>query len=409
MTALDPAVLTSDQYRRNPAPVWERMRNDHPLFHDPSTGIWWLTRYDDVKAVFADHATYSAATYEHSTGKVLGPTLISRDDYGHVVRRKIVAPDFVGNRLAGYRDMITSAASRLIDGFSDDGHFDLVSQFSAQLPVDVIAGMLGMTGDGDRFRAWVTDLIMGLAPIDELRQRGQVAHEEFCAHIAPALDDVDDPSRTDHIAKIARAEVDGERLDREEITAFCGLLFIAGGETTDKAIANMWFNLLTRPELFAAVQETPALWDNAFSETMRLSAPVISEDRFTTAPVEWYGTEIPVGDRVRVCMGAAHLDPTYFANPLDFDLDRNDLHLTKELRSGGSTEPGRQGHLGFGLGKHFCIGYELARTEALIGSERLLARCADIGIAEGADPFLTIQGNAFQAVESLPLRFIPLR
>ena len=201
--------------------------------------------------------------------------------------------------------MIQSMASKLIDKFNDDGHFDLVGQFSAQLPVDVIAGMLGMVGDGDLFRAWVTDMIRGLAPVDELREKGLEAHRQFCAHIAPSLENVDDPARTDHIAKIARAEVDGQALDRDEITAFCGLLFIAGGETTDKAIANMWFNLLTRPDAWAAVNEAPELWDAAFSETMRLTAPVISEDRFTTAPVEWYGTEIPVGDRVRVCMGSA--------------------------------------------------------------------------------------------------------
>ena len=85
------------------------MRDEHPLFHDESTDIWWLTRYEDVAAVFADYQTYSASTYELSTGKVVGPTLISRDDYGHVVRRKMVAPDFVGKRLAAYGGEISAA------------------------------------------------------------------------------------------------------------------------------------------------------------------------------------------------------------------------------------------------------------------------------------------------------------
>ena len=121
------------------------------------------------------------------------------------------------------------------------------------------------------------------------------------------------------------------------------------------------------------------------------------------------GVEIPAGARVRVCMGSANLDETVFADPLTFDLERKDLHLGVELRSGGSTDRGRAGHLGFGLGKHFCIGYQLARTEAKIGSQQLLRRCADLRIAPGAEPSPTIQGNAFQAVESLPLTFIPLR
>ena len=292
-------VLHSDEYRRDPEPVWERMRDDHPLFHDPIDDIWWLTRYDDVATVFADHETYSAATYEGSTGQVLGPTLISRDDHGHVVRRSIVAPDFVGKRLAGYRQMITDCATDLVDRFADDGSFDLVAQFSSRLPVDVISGMLGMAGDGDLFRQWVTDMIMGLAPVEGLREKGLEAHAAFLRAHRAALRNVDDPARMDHIAKIARAEVEGQRLDPEEITAFCGLLFIAGGETTDKAISNMWCNLFADRERFDFVVADPALWDNVFSETMRRSPPVTSEDRFTTAGVEWYGTEIPVGARVR--------------------------------------------------------------------------------------------------------------
>lgn len=407
-------VLHTDEYRLAPAPVWERMRHDHPLVHDTTDirgAVWWLTRYDDVAAVFADHETYSAATYEDRTGAVLGPTLISRDDHGHVLRRSIVAPDFVGKRLATFFDLIAACASQLIDRFDDTagpggtGRVDLIRQFTKRLPVDVISAMLGMSGDGDLFRRWVTEMIMGLAPIAELREQGLAAHRAFCAHIAPALADVDDPGRNDLIAKIARAEVEGFRLDHDEIVAFCGLLFIAGGETTDKAMGNMWWNLLTRPELFAEVQAQPALWHAAFSETMRRTPPVLTEDRFTTRPVGWYGVEIPTGDMVRVCIGAANLDETRFADPLRFDLHRADLHLEKELRSGGSTHPGRHGHLGFGLGKHFCIGYELARMEAVIGSELLVEHMTDIQLVDDDGIGPRVEGSSFSAVPALEVSY----
>jgi len=404
MTPLTSDQLYSTEYRRGPEPFWAQMRNDYPLFYDDVADLWWLTRYDDVAAVFADHETYSASTYEQSTGRVLGPTLISRDDRGHVVRRSIVAPDFVGKRLQRSVPMVESCSSALIDRFADTGEFDLIGNFSARLPVDVISAMLGMEGDGDLFRRWVTEMIQGLAQAPELRAKGQAAHADFCAHIAPMLQGVDDPERADHIAKIARAEVDGERLDAEEITAFCGLLFIAGGETTDKAIANMWWNLWRDPGLFAAVAADD-LWDNAFSETMRRTPPVTSEDRFTTSTVSWYGQEIPAGARVRVSMGSAHLDDSVFANPEVFDIHRSDLHLTKELRSGGSTDPDRAGHLGFGLGKHFCIGYELARAEARIGSQQLAERCRNLRPAPGPELRPEIQGNSFQALAAFPMLF----
>lgn len=385
------------------------MRDEQPIFYDEIADLWMLTRYHDVAAVFADHQTYSAATYEQSTGRVLGPTLISRDDYGHVVRRSIVAPDFVGKRLQNSLPMVRACTDRLIDAFDADGECELVAQFSSRLPVDVISALLGMEGDGDLFRQWVTDMIQGLAPDPERRARGKQAHGAFCAHIAPALAAVDDPERIDHIAKIARAEVDGERLTNDEITAFCGLLFIAGGETTDKAIANMWWNLWQQPERFQHVVEHPDKWDAAFSETMRRTPAVISEDRFTTIPVEWYGQEIPEGARIRISIGAANLDPTVFDDPLRFDPDRADLHRGKELRSGASTDAGRTGHLGFGLGKHFCIGYELARAEAIVGSQRLVERCSNLRPALQSVPGPQIQGNAFQAVPAFPLVFDPVR
>jgi cytochrome P450 len=201
MRSFDPAVLRSDHYRFAPEPVWQQMREDHPIVRDstdPRGEVWWLTRYADVAAVFADHETYSAATYEDRTGAVLGPTLISRDDHGHVLRRSIVAPDFVGKRLASSFDLITHCANTLIDRFADHGGFDLVAQFSKRLPVDVIAAMLGMTGDGDLFRQWVSDMIMGLAPVDHLRAAGKEAHGAFCRHIEPALRGVDDTTRGDH-------------------------------------------------------------------------------------------------------------------------------------------------------------------------------------------------------------------
>jgi len=385
--------------------VWAELRDEQPIFYDDIADLWLLTRYHDVAAVFADHDTYSASTYEQSTGRVLGPTLISRDDYGHVARRSIVAPDFVGKRLQRSLPMVRACAANLIDAFVRNGECELVAQFSSRLPVDVISALLGMEGDGDLFRQWVTEMIQGLGLDPEQRSLGKRAHAAFCAHIAPALQGVDDPARMDHIAKIARAEVDGERLSGDEITAFCGLLFIAGGETTDKAIANMWWNLWQQPELFHHVVEHPAAWDHAFSETMRRSPAVIHEDRFTTSDVEWYGQQIPCGARVRVSIGAANLDPTVFRDPLRFDPDRSDLHRGKELRSGASTDAGRSGHLGFGLGKHFCIGYELARAEAVIGSQLLVERCANLRPALDTMPRPQIQGNAFQAVPSFPLVF----
>ena len=398
------SALYSREYRRNPEVIWEKMRNDFPVFYDDVSDMWWVTRYEDVKNIFIDHETFSSSTYELTTGQVVGPTLISRDDYGHVVRRKIVAPDFVGNRLKSYEQLVINCVNELINRFADPNQVSLVREFSSQLPVDVISAILGMDGDGYLFRQWVTARIMGLSGSPELRQKRLDANTAFCSHIAPLLSGVDNPERVDHVAKIARAEVEGQRLSKEEITAFCGLLFIAGGETTDKAIANMWWNVLTQPETLRAVIDDESLWSNAFSETMRRTPAVISEDRFTTRQVEIQGVEIAKGARVRACLGSAHLDSSVFKDPLRFDIFRSDLHLGKENRSGVSKDVERSGHFGFGLGKHFCIGYELARNEAVIGSKLILERLGTPSLnSQQQGP--VVQGNSFFAVKELQVSF----
>ena len=188
------------------------------------------------------------------------------------------------------------------------------------------------------------------------------------------------------------------------MAAFCGLLFIAGGEPTDKAIANMWWNVLTQPDTLQAVIEDESLWSNAFSETMRRTPAVISEDRFTTRQVEIQGVEIAKGARVRACLGSAHLDSSVFKDPLRFDIFRSDLHLGKENRSGVSKDVERSGHFGCGLGKHFCIGYELARNEAVIGSKLILERLGTPSLnSQQQGP--VVQGNSFFAVKELQVSF----
>ena len=214
---------------------------------------------------------------------------------------------------------------------------------------------------------------------------------------------MDDPQRTDHIAKIARAEVEGHRLDREEITAFCGLLFIAGGETTDKAIANMWFNLLSRPELiersggrsitvgqrFQRNDAAHLAGDHRRSLHHRTGRVVRDRDSRWRPGAREHGG----GSQGRVRLRRpGHVRPSPQGSASDQRASIGRFHRTGPSRA----------TLGFGMGKHFCVGYELARTEAIIGSNLLLDRCGRFAIADGAAPYVSLV-NAFQATFDLIL------
>ena len=394
--------LYSEAYLRDPGPLWTRLREDHPLVHDPRQDVWIVSRYPDVAELLSNHETYSIATYAGSTGAVLGETLIQMDGPEHVWRRSAVAPEFVGGRLEGYAEVIEAEIDRLIEAFPHGGTVDVVRDFSRFLPVNVIVAMLGFGGSADMqvFRDWVSEIMAGLAPVPEPRAKGIEARNAFAAHIAPYMAEPLDEERRDLIARVCRAEHDGRRLDRDEVVAFLGLLFIAGGETTDKAIGNLWFNLLSRPDLLEACRADAALLEPCFTETMRVDAPVIAEDRFLNHDVELHGTVVPAGARVRGLLGAANRDPEMFADADSFDHERTDLHLGLERRTG--VVPDGSMHLGFGLGKHFCLGYQLARREAVRGSERLLEELPGVRFADPGQSGPVIS-RSMRALPSLPV------
>ena len=394
--------LYSDEYLRDPGPLWARLREDHPLVHDARQDVWIVSRYADVAELLSNHETYSIATYAGSTGAVLGETMIQMDGPEHVWRRSAVAPEFVGARLDGYADVVDAEIDRLIDAFPPGDTVDIVRDFSRFLPVNVIVAMLGFGGTADMqvFRDWVSQIMAGLAPLPEPRAAGIAARNAFAAHIAPYMSEPIDQERRDLIARVCRAEHDGMQLDADEVVAFLGLLFIAGGETTDKAIGNLWWNLLRRPELLDACAADPALLEPCFTETMRVDAPVIGEDRFLNHDVELHGVTVPAGARVRGLLGAANRDPEVFAAGESFDHERTDLHLGLERRTG--AVPTGAMHLGFGLGKHFCLGYQLARREAVRGTERLLDTLPGARFVDPDQPGPVIS-RSMRALASLPV------
>ena len=402
------AALYADEHLRNPGDLWSRLRADHPLLYDERQDVWIVSRYRDVATLLSDHETYSISTYAGSTGAVLGETLIQMDGPDHVWRRSAVAPEFVGARLEGYADVVDAEIDRLIAGFPSGERIDIVRDFSRFLPVNVIVAMLGFGGTADMqvFRDWVSEIMAGLAPLPEPRAKAIAARNAFAAHISPMMADPLDPDRRDLIARVCRAEHDGLRLDTDEVVAFLGLLFIAGGETTDKAIGNLWWNLLRRPELLDACRDDPALIEPCFTETMRVDAPVVAEDRFLNVDVELHGVEVPAGSRVRGLLGAANRDADVFDDAEVFDHERGDLHLGIERRTG--AVPSGSMHLGFGLGKHFCLGYQLARREAVRGTERLLAELPDVRFADPAQVGPVIS-RSMRSLPSLPVLSTPRR
>lgn len=366
--------LHDEVYVRHPEPAWRALRDTAPVFHDDIDNVWILSRHEDVRWAFVEADHLSNGVYGRTVGKVFGPSMLQMDGHEHVQRRKIVAPHLMGNRLVPYADVIDGIAARIADEAIAAGSFDLVEVVSHRMPGTVIATMLGLPpADLPRFFGWYNAMMAGLWTDPVLRRRGHEAHLEFQRYLEPILAQRMVAPGSDLISRLLHADVDGQRMSSVDVGAFMSLLLTAGGETTDKAISNLWWLLSEHPEEYRAAREDPSRLDLLFTETLRLFPSLIYLGRETTRPFERHGVEVPAGSVVRLNVGAANRDDRVFIEPDRFWPDRPDLHLGKELRAALTVE-GRAPHLAFGAGAHFCIGYELARYETIAVTTALIDR-----------------------------------
>ncbi|MFM7536603.1 MAG: cytochrome P450 [Acidimicrobiales bacterium] len=417
---IDPREFDSPEFQRNPFPLYKRLRDHHPVFRDRFHNRWILSRYEDVTAAFGDNEHFDRALYrpdgpyEFGSSHVFGPNIL---EYGNSDRhrwlRNVVAGQFVGQSLNAFVPAIETIVAELIDRVGRSGRVELVSEFTNQFPIRVISNMLGLPrADEDRFVGWYQALIAGLGFGGEHLARGIAARNEMWRYLDPLLEERRARPTDDLLSKILQAELDGQRMSTEEVKGFIALLLAAGGDTTDKAIANMWFHMLyTRPDQFAEVQADPALWDNVFTEMMRFDPVVHAQTRFTTAEVVVQGRVLPERAMVTLSLGAANRDERVFDDPDTFDLHRSDLHMGRENRSARYRD-GLAGHLGFGMGQHFCMGYAMARQEAVIACQRLAAALGNPRPLHPTHEGIvapSIDSGGFRAPRELWIEFDPVR
>jgi cytochrome P450 len=396
--AIDPAIFFSPAYADDPYPTLKLLRDHYPVYCNPLTSQWMLTRYEDVVNAFRDNATFSASPNGDHIGAVFGPTLMEYDGEDHAKLRNIVAPQFVGLKLKALLPIISRNTMALIEKFTVTharriaeqaaraGEIDIVDDFATRLPLNVILDVLDLPQDAhDMFHRWYPAMMNGISGGPALRIEGQKANAEYHAYLDPLIEARSRNPGDDLLSRLSVAEVDGQRMTKEEIKSFASLILVAGAETTDKAIANLWYQLLANPSQWQAVQEDPELLDRAFTEMMRIHGPAGIQTRRAVRDVELHGEVIPAGAYVHLSLYGANRDERVFKDPDRFDLFRDDLYFGRELRSGYHAD-GRASHVGFGLGAHFCVGYQLARAESVIGTQMLMEVIKNPRFKPGSNP-----------------------
>lgn len=316
------------------------------------------------------------------------PLFLFLDPPDHTRLRRLVAGAFTPRMVERLGPRIAAITDGLLDAAAAAGHFDVVADLAAPLPVTVISELLGVPeGDREMLRRWSGVLTRALDPVLALTGRPAEGLDDRLAAMTEFQDYLRelaarrrrDPA-DDLVTALVEAEDAGDRLTEDELVSTCVLLLIAGHETTVSLISNAVLALLRQPDELGRLTDDPTLAANAVEETLRYDPPVHLVARVATADLEVAGLTVPAGTLVLILLAAAGRDPEVNPEPDRFDLARPDPH-----------------HLAFGLGPHFCLGASLARIEAVIALDRFVRRVRGPRLATDDPPYkdaVTLRGLA---------------
>ena len=369
----------------------ELRRSDPVAWHEGDycggPGYWVVSRYDTIVSLSRRPQLFSSASGTAIEDSFDFVSLIGMDPPGHRRYRALVSAGFTPRRVAAQEARHREIVHAILDGVVERGSCDFVVDVAAQLPLRVIAELLGVPQSAakDLFD-WSNRMIGNQDPeyAVSLEESAKAAQEMFAFANAIAEERLREP-KDDLISALLHGEVAGERLGKVEFDAFFLLLAVAGNETTRNLISQGLLLLLEHPDALARLRRDPSKLPGAIEEMLRFRSPVYYMKRTALHDTELEGKRIRKGDKLLMYYPSANRDERVFAEPDRFDVERAPNH-----------------HLAFGVGEHFCLGTHLARLETRVIFEAILERMHEL---ELAGPVSTLRSNLIDGVKHIPLRF----
>ena len=399
--------LYSQSMKQDPYPVFDRMRQDDPVFSQPSidgkTMTWFLTRYDDVELLLRDDHRFvrdqrnalppEQADQPNALRVLLSNHMLNKDGAEHRRLRNLVSKAFTPSRVEALRPRIQSITEQLIDGVQARGEMDLIADYAFQVPTIAISELLGVPlADRQHFKAW-TNAVVAPALDDASQIRAAQLQQEFIGFLRELFATRRQAPQDDLISALVQAHEAGDQLSEAELFSTTVLLIVAGHETTVNLIGNAMLALLHDGEARRLLAQDSTRMEAAVEEFVRYDCPVERVlPRWAAQDTVLSGRQIKQGDMVIGIVGAANRDPAHFAQPEQLDLRR-----------------GAQRHLAFGHGAHYCLGAPLARLEAEIALNTLLRRLPNLRLAvpESALAWRTVP--VFRGLIALPVTWTSSR
>jgi cytochrome P450 len=410
MNVLERDFFTDPELVLDPTPYYVALRERGPVVREPVRGVFMISGIEEILQVYADFESFSsvaaplgpflklpepaageslADVIERRRGEIpLSDQLVTLDPPEHTRHRALLSKLFTPNRLKENEEFMWTLADGLIDEFIDRGEVEFCAAYANPFTLLVIADLLGVPrADHETFRGW----LRGPATAGDTlgRDRGQQVFLNLYPYFTRYIEERRASPGDDVMSQLALGRFpDGELPEVMDVVRIATILFAAGQETTARLLAAGMRILAEQPALVRELRTQPAGIPNFVEECLRLESPIKGSFRIALRDAKVAGVEIPAGTMVMAMNGAANRDPRVFA-----DADRFDAKRANARRN-----------IAFGHGEHFCPGASLARTEARISLERLLARLDEL---ELVNPSALSYAPSFiiRGLDDLPLRF----
>lgn len=394
----------SDEFKADPFPVYEWMREESPVFYSEKWNWWALSRFDDVRAAALDPQTFLSFegididdTAKDQSGAGFLPDL---DNPRHDEVRAMIQPFFLPRRIGEREEAIRQVVRELVAPWRERGHVDLAQELAWPLPNEVFFRVLGLPGKEEdpqrraQLDVWVHQLKDRKPGDQRLTPIATAATEGIRQYFIDLLNDRRANPRDDVVSHLVQAEINGVPFCDDhvepgaEILGLMMVLFLGGVESTAGLIATVFKLLAENPDQRARLMADPSLIPSAVDEAIRWNTPLQLVGRTTSREVTLHGTTIPAGGRVVLVYGSANRDPRQFTDPERYDITR-----------------GRVRHMGFGEGMHGCLGRPLALLEAAVALEEVLPILGDYEIDGAAEKYRSTPN--MHVWWHLPIAFTP--
>ena len=405
MTIESPAALADlndpDVFVRGvPHETFEYWRATDPVHlttHPEGHSYWSVTDYDDVVLASRDGQLFSSERggvfmfeMEEEMLAQQNMLMLMMDPPRHTRYRLLVSRAFTPRRIRALEEYIERTATEIIDNVIERGECDFVTDLAAELPLQVIAEMMGVPQqDRKLIFDWSNKMIGSEDPEFQTEEGdAETAMAELFAYSHALVEERRANPREDIVTALTQAEIEGDVLSELEIDLFFLLLSVAGNETTRNLTANGMHALFQHPDQFAKLRNDRSLMESATEEMLRCCAPVMYFRRTATADTVLGGKEIKMGDPVVLWYISANRDETHFEAPQEFRVDRTPNE-----------------HIAFGgRGPHFCLGANLARSEINKLFTQVLTRLDNLQLAGDVQ---RLRSNFINGIKHMPVSFTP--